>query len=323
MTSSRRSSSTSSAIVLDGSGDPSVSGAPLSADAASPADGVRDMVLSALFFSAMSLLVKLAGERIPALQIVLVRALLSLGLSWWFIRQAGLSWKGNRPRLLLLRGVFGLAGLICFFWAITLLDLADVTVLHYTNPLWTALLAALFLKERWTGRQTISLFLAVGGIILVAQPTALFGGVSRMPIEGVLLALGGAFFAGLAYVTVRKLGASEAPLVVVLYFPLVAVPLVTPFAIPVWVWPTALEWLILIGVGIATQVAQIFMTRGLAKLPAGRATTIGTLQVVFAGAWGWLVFGAFPNTWGIGGAILVVTAVIAGRPRRRDRAQAS
>ena len=274
------------------------------------------MVLSALFFSAMSLLVKLAGERIPALQIVLVRAVLSLGLSWWFIRKAGISWRGNRPRLLLLRGVFGLAGLVCFFWAITLLDLADVTVLHYTNPLWTALLAAIFLKERWTRPQTMSLFLAIGGILLVAQPPALFGGVSRLPIEGVLLALGGAFFAGLAYVTVRKLGASESPFVVVLYFPLVSVPLVTPFAIPLWVWPTALEWLILIGVGVATQIAQIFMTRGLAKLPAGRATTIGTLQVVFAGIWGWVFFGAFPNGWGIAGAFAVVAAVIVGRPRR-------
>ena len=267
------------------------------------------MILSALFFSVMSLLVKVAGARIPAVEIVLVRAIVSLILSAWFIRRAGLSWRGNRPGLLLLRGLFGLGGLICFFWAITQLDLASVTVLHYTNPIWTALIAAAVLGERVSVRHAIALLLALVGVSLVSQPPFLFGGEGHLPLDAVLVALLGSVFAAAAYVTVRKLGTSEAPLVVVLYFPLVAVPLVAPFAIAHWIWPTALEWLVLIGIGVSTQAAQIFMTRGLHRLPAGRATAIGYLQVVFATGWGWLIFHDLPDRFGVFGAALVVVGV--------------
>ncbi len=284
--------------------------------------GIPDMVLSALFFSVMSLLVKLAGERIPAVEIVLVRAFVSLVLSAWFIRRAGLSWRGNRPGLLVLRGLFGLGGLICFFWAITQLDLSSVTVIHYTNPLWTALLAALLLGEAFRRSHAMGLLLALVGVICVAQPTFIFGGGGQLPLDAVLVALLGSIFAAAAYVTVRKLGASEAPLVVVLYFPLIAVPLIAPFAIAQWVWPSAIEWLILIGVGVATQIAQIFMTRGLHRFTAGRATAVGYLQVVFATGWGIVIFGKVPGPLAIVGALLVlVGAWLATRTQKAPSAR--
>ena len=278
--------------------------------------GVVDMLLSALFFSVMSLLVKLASERIPTVEIVLVRSLVSLVLSAWFLRRAGTSWKGNRPGLLALRGIFGLMGLVCFFRAIALLDLAEVTVLHYTNPLWTTVIAAIALGEALRRRHAVALLCALAGVVLVARPAFLFGdasGGAPLSTEGIAFALAGAFFAAAAYVTVRKLGRSESPLVVVLYFPLVAVPVIAPFAIARWVWPTPLEWTVLLGVGIATQIAQIFLTRGLHRLPAGRATTIGTTQVVFATMWGWLVFGVLPDALAMAGAVLIVAGVLAAR----------
>ncbi|MHC4936750.1 MAG: DMT family transporter [Planctomycetota bacterium] len=285
-------------------------------DAAPSPSGVRDMLASALFFSAMSLLVKLAGERIPAVEIVLVRSVVSLVLSIHFLRRAGISWRGNRPGLLLLRGLFGLLGLVCFFRAITRLDLAEVTVLHYTNPIWTTVLAALVLGEGLRRRHGLALACAVAGVLLVAQPPLLFGAGGAgeaLPLDGVLTALAGAFFAAAAYVTVRKLGRTESPLVVVLYFPLVSVPVITPFALAGWVWPTPLEWLLLIGVGITTQAAQVFLTRGLHRLPAGPATTIGSSQVVFATLWGWLIFGAVPGPLVILGGFLVVAGVLVAR----------
>lgn len=280
--------------------------------------GGLDMLVSAFFFSLMSLQVKWAGERLPAVQIVLARAVVSLVLSVWLIRRAGLDWKGNRPRLLLLRGVFGVVGLVCFFRAITLLDLGDVTVLHHTNPLFTALLAAAVLGERFSRRHLLAISVCLCGIVLVARPAIVFGGTSRMPVEGVVIALVGALAAAAAYVTVRALGRSEAPLVVVLYFPLVAVPVATPFAVAVWVPPTAEEWLLLLGVGVTTQIAQVFLTRGLHRLPAGPATAIGYVQIVFAVLWGWIFFGVFPDRYGIAGALLVVAGVLLlGRRRRR------
>ena len=70
--------------------------------------------------------------------------------------------------------------------------------------------------------------------------------------------------------------------------------------------PVGWEWLILLGVGVATQLAQIYLTRGLAAETAARATTAGYLQVVFAGIWGGLVCGERPTAWTLGGAALIV-----------------
>ena len=277
------------------------------------------MVFSALAFSVMSLLVKLAGERLPAVQIVLARSFVSLVITWVLMRRMGLSWRGNRPGLLVVRGLFGLGGLTCLFWALTRLTLADATVLHFTNPVFTALLAAWLLGETLTVRHGLALVTCVVGVTLVAQPAWLFGAGAGLPWDGVVVALLGAVSAAAAYVTVRKLGETESPLVVVFYFPLVAVPLISPFAVAQWVWPTPVEWGILLGVGLATQVGQISLTRGLHRLPAGTATAIGYLQIVFATLLGWWVFDTLPTPLAIGGAVLIVAGVLSLRPRRGRR----
>ena len=76
--------------------------------------GVRAMVWSALAFSGMTLLVKVAGRELPSQEIVLARAVISLVLSWAIVRRAGVSLWGERRPLLLLRGLVGFVGLSCF-----------------------------------------------------------------------------------------------------------------------------------------------------------------------------------------------------------------
>jgi drug/metabolite transporter (DMT)-like permease len=115
-------------------------------------------------------------------------------------------------------------------------------------------------------------------------------------------------------VTVRRLGATEHPLVVVLYFPLVTVPLTAGFALPQWVWPDATGWLLLLGVGATTQIAQVALTKGLQRERAGRATSVGYLQVAFATLLGALWFGAVPDALGWSGiAVIVLSLLLAAR----------
>jgi drug/metabolite transporter (DMT)-like permease len=64
--------------------------------------------------------------------------------------------------------------------------------------------------------------------------------------------------------------------------------------------------LVLAGVGVTTQVAQWFLTRGLSLVPAGRAITVGYSQILFAALWGILFFAEYPDLWTIAGACLVV-----------------
>lgn len=268
------------------------------------------MVAAAFFFSVMSLLVKLAGQRLAAEQVVLFRAAVALVLSWGLLRRAGLSPWGKSRGLLFLRGLLGFFALSCFFWALVHLPLAEATVIQYLNPVFTALLAALVLGERLEWRASLSVVGSLGGLLLVARPAFLFGGAQHLDPVASGVALAGALFSAGAYVTVRRVGSGEHPLVVVFWFPLVATPLSLPLAFPVWQWPTPLEWLVLIGVGVATQTAQVFMTRGLQKEPAAKATAVSYLQIVFAALWGALVLGEIPDALTLAGASLIIGSTL-------------
>lgn len=280
--------------------------------------GVLLLLCSALGFSAMSVLVKLGGHLLPVAMLVLARGAVSLVLSILLVWRSGVPIWGKQPARLVGRGLLGLGGLACFFYAVTSLPLAEVTVLHYMNPILTAVIAAVWLGEKIDRRLVLAIALALCGTLLVVRPGALFGAHEALSASGVAAALGGATFSAFAYTTVRSLSRTEHPDVIVFYFSLVATPATLPFAILDWKQPTLVGWLILIGIGVTTQFGQVFLTRGLTLVPAARGTTVGYIQIVFAATWGWLLFHEPPTVWTFVGALLVVTSTMLILTRKRQ-----
>ena len=271
------------------------------------------MAIGAWWFAVMGLFVKLAGRRLPSSQVVLVRAALTLAMSWWAVRQAGLpSIWGTQRRLLLVRGTLGAIGINCFYWSLVHLPLGEATLIQYTNPIFATILAALWVGERVRPGEIACLAMAMVGVILITRPGFLFGSAaSAYDTRDIAIALFGALCSGAAYAAVRKMGSGEHPSVVVFYLPLVTFPIAIPFASTNWLVPTWTEWLFLLGVGAATQMAQVYMTRGLQAETAVRATTTGYLQIVFAGLWGALILHERPSLWTlIGAAVIIGSALI-------------
>lgn len=271
--------------------------------------GVRHMLLSAFYFSVMSLLVR-AASRLPSHELVLARATVCLILSYLWLRSAGVSPWGNHRPALLLRGLFGTIALLCFYYALVTLPLAEGVVLLYTSPIFTAALAAVLLDEPVTGRLLAAIACCAAGVLAIARPAILFGGGDDVSTLGVAVGFIGAMFSAGVSVLIRRVRGRDDPLVIVFYFPLVAVPVSLPFAIATWVWPTPIEWLMMLGFGVATQLAQIHMTRGLMLLPAGRATAIGYTQVVLVAIWGAIFFDEIPDALTLGGAGLILVGVL-------------
>ena len=264
------------------------------------------MAGSAFFFSIMSVLVKWAGQTLPSQEIVFFRSAGVMGLALGHLRMEGIDPWGNNRRLLLVRGLVGFVALSCFYYALTELPLPDATLIQYTNPIWTALLAAIFLGELLGIVEILGLIASLVGVVLIQQPTFLFGGQSRLPPDAVLVAICGAVAAAGAYVIVRRLRRTEHTLVVVFYFAFIATILSIPTAAPTAQWPTGLEWGILLGIGVVTYLAQVMLTRGLHLEKAGRATAISYLQIVFAFVWGMLLFGEYPTSLSVVGAVLII-----------------
>lgn len=269
--------------------------------------GVLCMLGAAFVFSLMSLLVKTAGRTMPAMEMVLARGLVTLVLSFLWVKASGVPmWGVNRP-LLVLRGLFGFGGLACFYFALTRLPLAEVTTIHFINPILTSILAALILRERVGWPLVLAIASSLAGVLLITRPSFMFGEhTSALDSVGVIAALGGATCSASAYVSVRKLALTDHPLVIVFFFPLVSVPATIPLVWHRLVMPHGVEWWLLLGIGVTTQIAQVFLTWGLAKVSAGRATTVGYSQIVFAALWGAIFFDALPSAWSVFGALLVV-----------------
>ncbi|MCP9880047.1 DMT family transporter [Cyanobium sp. A1C-AMD] len=277
------------------------------------------MVASALSFSLMGVCVKQVGGRIPVAEVVFARAIVSVALSWWLLHRAGIPAWGKRRWLLIWRGAIGTAALVCVYAALAALPLAAATVLQYLYPPFTALLAWLMLGEPIGKRVLAAMALGWLGVLLVAQPAGLLQGGATLALVPVLIAVAGALFTAFAYVSVRSLGTSEHPLVIVFYFPLVALPLSLPLVALNPVLPTPAELLWLVGVGVFTQLGQVYLTRSLTALPAARATAISYVQVLFAGGWGWLLFGESIDSWTIAGAGLVLAATLVSLSHSRQQ----
>jgi len=269
------------------------------------------MAVGAFWFSVMGLLVKIAGRRLGSMEIVLFRGVITLALSWWALDRLGISPWGTQRRLLIVRGTLGSIALTCFFYSILHLPLGEATLIQNMNPVFATLLAALILKEHLRVPEVICLVTSLVGVMFIAQPPALFGAVATpTSLTDVGIALMGALASGTAYTLVRKMRTTEHPLVIVFYLPLLSVPISLPFALADWRWPNATEWLLLVGVGITTQLAQVSMTRGLQLERTARATTVGYLQVAFAVTWGAIVLGEIPDFWTLAGATTIIGSTL-------------
>lgn len=277
--------------------------------------GLGYMILAVFFFSLMSLFAKLLAGAIPTGQIVMIRGIVGSLLAYWGVRVVGAPIWGTNKQLLIFRGVTGFGALMCFFWTLISLPLAEATILFYTSPCIAAVIAVIVLRERLSLPTIMGFLICIFGVICVIQPEIIFQ-VQQLDLISVAVGILGAIMAGLAFVAVRKLRETDHPFVIIFYFSFISALCCVPFVIIRHAAPSLVEWLLLIGVGITTHVAQVFLTRSLHREQTSRAMGISYIQVLFAVGWGIFIFGDFPNLLSMGGMVLVAAgSVIAARSR--------
>ncbi|MFT4519256.1 MAG: drug/metabolite transporter (DMT)-like permease [Halioglobus sp.] len=269
------------------------------------------MLMSALGFALMSTCVKLvASNGIPLLEIVAARSLVSLLLSALDVRRKGLSLWGTHRTLLAARGVVGVLALICVYYAVTTLPLAEATLLQYMHPVFTAILGLLLLKESIHPSTMLCIVFSIAGLIFMVEPGVFAGTTPALPWFNVSIALAGAFGSAVAYVLVRRLSALEDASVIIFYFPLIGLPLSVILLGDSFVMPDAESLLLLLFVGIFTQVGQLGLTHAMRFEAAGKAAAYSYIQVIFAVILGWAVFAEIPSLWTwIGGGFIVTGAL--------------
>ena len=281
--------------------------------------GAQYMLLSALGFALMGAMVKVCGDAgIPLLEIIAVRAAVSIVLSLIDIQRAGVAPLGHQRGLLFARGLVGFLSLCCVFYALLNLPYAEATILQYLHPVFTAGLAFLFLKEVPARATVFCVGFSMLGLLVMLQPAMVDqSAVVWLPV---LAGLGGAFGSGLAYTLVRKLAPTEHPAVIVLYFPMVCIPGALLFGVQDFVLPDIKAGLALLGVGCFAQLGQLSLTKAMQTDSASKATSLSYLQIVFAALLGLLLFGEQPGAYTVLGAAFILLGALVNTRRPPARA---
>lgn len=276
--------------------------------------GARYILIATFSFSLMQVGVKQLSH-LPTSEIVVFRSLISIVLCLWTLRKNRIPIFGNNKGLLISRGLAGAIALFLFFYTIQNIPLASAISIHYITPIFTAILSLLIMKEKTTPLQWISFCITFLGVLIIKGFDARIGFLDLG--AGIL----GAMLAGTAYNIIRKLKGRDHPMVIILYFPLMTIPLFLPFAIYNWVWPKGVEWLSVLLVGIATQIGQYFMTKAYQQEQTSNIAIYTYTGVLFGMTWGLLFFKeTLPISSALGIAVMFF-GIIAGHLFRRPTLQ--
>ena len=267
--------------------------------------GIMFILMSAFFFSLMTVFVRLAGD-VPTMQKAFFRNIVAAALAAVLLVRSGNSFSVQRKNLpaLFMRCSVGTIGILCNFWAVDHMRIADANILNKLSPFFAILMSVLILKEKPNRVELFSVLLAFIGAAFVAKPGA---GIASFPA---LIAILGGFTAGTAYTYVRKLGlGGEKGPVIVFSFSMFSTLVLLPNILLNYHPMTMQQFLFLVLAGCSAAIAQLFVTAAYQNAPAKDISVFDYSQVVYAAIFGFLLFGELPDGWSfLGYAIIIGTA---------------
>lgn len=279
--------------------------------------GAALIIVSAFFFALMALFVRLAGD-LPSVQKSFFRNLVAVGVAVVALaRQRPALRLGAREwGLIFLRSAFGTLGILCNFYAVDRLMLADASMLNKMSPFFALILSALLLREKLTPFQGAVVLAAFGGVLLVVKPTG-----QNLQLLPALVGLAGGFAAGFAYTMVRALGKRgvAGPFIVFCFSAfscLVTLPVMAAGFAPMA--PAQLGFLLL--AGCAAAVAQFAITAAYTCAPAREIAVFDYSQILFSALLGFVFFRQAPDALSWAGYLVICCAAAANFLYNRRRA---
>ena len=265
------------------------------------------IILSALSFSFMNMFVRMAGD-IPAFQKSFFRNIVALIFATVVLikNKQSFKWKEGNFKYLFLRSLTGTIGIVCNFYALGKIPLADASILNKMSPFFVIIFSILILKEKLTFLQGTAVFAAFIGTLFVIKPS--FQNIDLFPS---IIALLGGMGAGFAYTMVRILGnrGENGPLIVFFFSAfscLVTLPsLIFDFHPMEW-W----QVLMLLGAGLGATGGQFGITAAYCHAPAREISIYDYSQIIFVTLLGFLFLGEVPDVYSFIGYILICAMAV-------------
>jgi drug/metabolite transporter (DMT)-like permease len=286
------------------------------------------MAFGATLFALMNLLARLATTSTSWASVATIRALVGALIAFAVARVRGQSLVPNNPRAILWRSLFGTISMLSTFYAVSsrTVSLGDTVTLLNLAPVFLAVLAPIFLRERTSPAVALALALALGGVVLVVRPTFLFGtgGHELAGVAGpsatttALVAVFAAFSTAIAMMLLRRAGRTEVPEAIAFHFSLFAAGSLGILSLFDLRMPTARDAAFMVAAGVCAGIGQLAMTRAYALEHAARVSGMSYFAVVASALLGAVVLGEHPGPTAAGGMALVIAGglvVTFARPR--------
>ena len=256
---------------------------------------------------ALMLIVAIAGREttreLNVFQIMEVRSILGFFMLYPLIRVNGgfAAMKTSRPLQHVGRNLIHYAAQLGWFFALTLIPLAQVVSIEFTMPIWTAILAASFLGERMTVWKISAITLGVVGVTVIVRPVA--GEID----PGQLIALGAALGFGISIAMMKSLTRTETTLTIIFWMLVIQAAAGFFPSLYVWTWPSAYAWGWLVVIAFCGTFSHYCMARAMLYADATVVVPMDFLRVPLTATAGWLIYSERLDMFTVLGAVLILT----------------
>ena len=254
-------------------------------------------------FSAMAIAGRQLAAELTTFQILFFRSLGGLAVLAAFLQRSG--WAQVHTQVFgthLLRNVAHFGGQYAWFYGIALIPLTEVFAIEFTVPIWTAILATIFLGERMTGLRAMGVALGFVGVLVMLRP-----GVEAISAPA-LVVLGGALCFAVSHVFMKRLSGSEVPLTIPFYMTVIQLPIALLPALPHWVWPSTGSWPWVGVVGLSAVSAHYCLARAFQLADATVVVPMDFLRLPLIAVIGFAFYGEALSVWVFVGALIVFAA---------------
>lgn len=265
------------------------------------------IISAAFFFSLMNTFVRLSGD-IPSIQKSFFRNLIAFICAFAIMRKEKVSVIPRKDAIggLMVRSVCGTVGILCNFYAVDHLVIADASMLNKLSPFFAIIFSLLFLKEKVSVMQWALVTGAFAGSLLIIKPS--FSNTDMLPA---IIGFIGGMGAGAAYTAVRKLsGMGVKGTYVVFFFSGFSCLVTLPSLIFDYHAMTLMQLMYLILAGCSAAAAQFSITAAYFNAPAKEISVYDYSQVIFSAIIGMIVFGQMPDIFSIAGYIIICAMAV-------------
>ncbi|MDY5498044.1 MAG: DMT family transporter [Anaerobutyricum sp.] len=270
--------------------------------------GILLIITSAFFFALMNMMVRLAGD-LPSIEKSFFRNIVAVFFALFALKRANIPMQIPKGQLknLLIRSLCGTLGILCNFYAIDHLMLADASILNKLSPFFAILFSFLLLKEKVHPFAAGCVFVAFIGSLFVIKPG--FNSVTFIPA---LIGLLGGMGAGIAYTYVRIMGTHgvKGPFIV-FFFSAFSCLVTLPYLILDFHPMSPVQFGALMLAGLFASGGQFTITAAYTYAPAGEISIYDYTQIIFSTILGFLFLGQIPDQLSFIGYGIIILASVA------------